>query len=105
MVVDVATKSTTSIAEGWFPSWSPDGRKIAYITLNGSKCYEVDLPKDRRRLMWWSLRTLLGDDLVGPAVWSPSGEGALFNVTSGMNGDSRDAYYVDFVSGRARRVW
>jgi len=105
MVVDVATRSADTVAEGWFPSWSPDGNKLAYITPNGSRCYEVNLRNNQRRLLWWSLRTLFADNILGPAVWAPSGEGALLNVTSGMKGDSREGYYVDFASGKTRRVW
>ena len=104
MIVDVASKSTATVADGWFPSWSPDGAKIAYVTVNGSRCYEVDLRTNRCRLLWWSTRTLLFDDIIGPPVWSPSGQGAMFNVTSGMKGDSRSVYYVDFKSGDTRRV-
>jgi Tol biopolymer transport system component len=105
MIVDVATKSTETIADGWFPSWSPDGNKLAYVALNGSRCYTVDLRHRQRRLLWWSLRTLFTEDIIGPAIWAPSGGGALFNVTSGMKGDSRVGYYVDFASGKTRRVW
>jgi Tol biopolymer transport system component len=102
MILDVITKSIASIADGWFPSWSPDENKLAYITFNGGRCYEVDLRSNRRRLMWWSFRTLLADDILGPAVWDPAGGGALFNVTTGMKGDGRDVY-VNLATGRAHR--
>jgi len=79
--------------------------RLAYITPNGSRCDEVNLRNHQRRLLWWSLRAIFVDDILGPAVWAPSGHGALLNVTSGAKGDARECYYVDFVSGKTRRVW
>jgi Tol biopolymer transport system component len=103
MIVDLITKSPIEVADGWFPSWVPEGNKLAYITSNGTRCYEVDLRTNQRRLMWWSLRTI-GGGLAGPPVWNPSGGGAMFAVGAGIDGDSRDTYYLDFASGRSRRV-
>jgi Tol biopolymer transport system component len=105
LIARIATKETTKIGDGWVPSWSPDGNRIAYIDPNHSRCYQVDISNNSLRLMWWSLRSiLLDDDIIGPAAWSPSGEGVLFNITSGMKDDGRDGYYMDLASGKKCRV-
>jgi Tol biopolymer transport system component len=103
-IVALGDRSITTIADGWFPSWSPNGNEVAFITTNGSRCYEVDLRSHERRLIWWSFRTLLADDIIGPALWAPADYGVFLNVTSGIKGDMRDGYYVDIASGKTRRI-
>jgi Tol biopolymer transport system component len=103
MVVDLSTKSVTKVADGWFPAWSPNNKDLSYISTDGRKCYQITLESSEKRVLF-SYRNLDAQTIIGPVVWAPSGNGVIFNTTSGIEGDGRDSFYVDLASGKQSRL-
>jgi len=102
--IDVASRSLTAIGDGWFPSWSPDGTRIAYVDRGGARCLQADPSGHHHSVLWWSLRTLLLDDIIAPPVWSPAGQDLVISVTSGVSGDGRITYRLNLASDKTCRL-
>jgi Tol biopolymer transport system component len=102
-VMDADGKAVRRIADrGWNPSWSPDGRELAFATYpvfdspydrpNPSELFAVSLADGRTRL-------ITRDDAVQPA-WSPHGHRiAFWGLEKG--GSRRDLWTVPAGGGPA----
>lgn len=103
-VVDVSSGQVTQLTAGtsprdeyrWTPEWSPDGRRIAYVS-NRSSTWQQDL---------WLVDAETGEsrrvttdlDVMSSPVWSPDGEHIAFNAVQHHEfwwGDQSDIYRVD----------
>jgi len=84
-VLDLATRERARIDSGWFPTWSPNGRYIAYRADGaddpGYDIYDLQTRKRerilRRKYVYRSL------------VWSPDSRYVIYSA------DGRDEYYGD----------
>jgi Tol biopolymer transport system component len=102
-VMDATGESARRITDrGWNPSWSPDGREVAFATYpvfdspydrpNPSELFAVSLTDGRTRL-------ITRDDAVQPA-WSPNGHRiAFWGLEKG--GSRRDLWTVPAGGGPA----
>lgn len=79
------------------PSWSPDGRKLAYVAFNDGKAhvYVLDLATGQAR----SLTSRAG--INGAPNWSP--DGSKLAVTLSYTGNP-DLFIIDVATGQLRRL-
>ncbi|MEW6752813.1 MAG: hypothetical protein AB1505_17815 [Candidatus Latescibacterota bacterium] len=79
------------------PAWAPDGRRLAYSSLQGQRweLYVVDLISGARRAV------PTPSAMSTAPCWSPDGERLLFAMVDGGN---IDLYTVEVSSGRLQRV-
>jgi len=81
------------LGHGQGPSWSPDGRSLAYHRARAA--YVRAGGKERkvlRRLPWQS-------DLVGKVYWNPAGTHISVNAAAGAGGKELTCLVVDVSSG------
>jgi WD40 repeat protein len=79
-------------------SWSPDGRKLAFVTFDKGDNAIAIFDLDRRRVER-QIRVEGVGALTDPA-WGPDGQ----IVFAGMSGGISDLYMLDVNGGRARRL-
>ncbi len=114
-VLDVATRALAQITSGdaddESPAWSPDGRKLAFVStrepgadrLANSDVYVVDAKPGARPLR---LTTFAGSD-EGPLSWSPDGARIAYRQTTepryfGYGGGFGTVAIVPLAGGPAR---
>lgn len=70
-------------APGWeeFPSWSPDGRWIAYGDVNARRIALVSPDGQHNRVV--ATADQFGTELLVGPVWSPDGQWLAFNTSEG----------------------
>lgn len=87
------------------PSWSPNGRRLAYVGYSYTKSgagartdlYVLDVPTGRRR-------RLTNDVLLEASPsWSPDGTKLVYTA-NGLAGNGRDPMIVSVTGGRPRRL-
>ena len=86
-VLDLAIRGRTRIDSGWFPTWSPNGRCIAYRADGaGDPGYDIyDLQTRKRE------RILRGRSVYRSLVWSPDSRYVIYAA------DGRGDYYGDLL--------
>lgn len=83
------TRLTTEPANGMHPSWSPDGRQMAFMSWrNGrTELFRMNADGSGQELLW----SMPDGDAVDPR-WSPSGDAVAFvHVPSGGVAGTQDA--------------
>jgi TolB protein len=83
------------------PTWSPDGRHIAYqgyTTYSGWDIFIYDVETGESQNVFSSLG--VGTD--GSPAWSPDGRYIAFSTNSGILADNFDIYLLDVETGRTR---
>jgi hypothetical protein len=98
-LVDLQTRVVSTVDEGFSPAWGILSNEISYLSPDGVRCYQVVLANNTKRLLF-SHGSFLGQSMIGPRLYAPVGKGMLFNTTSGLKGDGRKTFYVDFESGK-----
>jgi Tol biopolymer transport system component len=95
-VINRATKVRRKIGDGAAPSWSSDGKLIAYLDGEKEECYTTT-PDGSRREKLFSYKPLLptGYRLMGPLVWSPDMRYLIFQREDGTKSDHRKVYLFD----------
>jgi Tol biopolymer transport system component len=73
-VVDVATGKPTRLVPGDWPTWSPDGARIAFV--HGSGLYSVRADGSSEAKLW----EMSGAE-IGQPQWSPDGDRLLFEAS------------------------
>jgi Tol biopolymer transport system component len=68
-IVNVKTGQVRVLAPGREPAWSPDGRRIAFVTATGIDVIDVDGSHQRTLV-----RHPFGDDDIVQPSWSPDGK-------------------------------
>ena len=99
------TRLTNDPASAKWPSWSPDGKKIAFlswrhdkISKSGPDIYVMDIVPDKLELVEKNLIRLTKNMAPGPhcPAWSPDGKRIAFAGVSPDNPDlHRDLYIMD----------
>jgi WD40 repeat protein len=72
-VYDIETRQMISLVDGSNPAWSPDGKWIAYRTLEDIGMMVSPETGERRALF-------KGQKIVGPIRWSPDSEYLMYNI-------------------------
>jgi WD40 repeat protein len=72
-VSDIETRQMISLVDGSNPAWSPDGKWIAYRTLEDIGMMVSPETGERRALF-------KGQKIVGPIRWSPDSEYLMYNI-------------------------
>jgi Tol biopolymer transport system component len=92
-IVEVATKASTVIGPGRFPSWSPDGRYIGYQkSENEYGLYDLQTRQ--------STPILKGDSARGALVWSPDSRYVVYSrLSGGLRSRTADILSVTDTSG------
>jgi Tol biopolymer transport system component len=95
------TKSRRKIAEGGWPSWSPNGDFIAYLDEAQENCYVVNRDgSNRRRLLTYKqnrVARLFGSwyRLMHPLVWSPDARYLIYHREAGDAGNQSKIFLLD----------
>jgi WD40 repeat protein len=99
--VEVARAETTRLLRGDFPSWAPDGQRLAFLpdrsTVSiyhvGSKVSQEIHKRDGVRYFWKR-------QIVGPMYWSPDGRYLSFQVERWtlLLGSQLDCVVLDLTS-------
>ncbi len=87
-ILDVQTKRTEKLAKGWFPTWAPNGRYIAFQLEGGDDPgYAVyDLETKNKKTV------LPGQDVHRSLIWSPDSQSVVYS--KGGHGDFHGDVYV-----------
>lgn len=89
-VIDLITKSKHPLVKGASPSWSMDGKRLAYRAENAIWIYnfaEQKTSKAYQRHFWQS-------NIVGPITWGPRNV-IVFNVAAGIDGYQIECLLLD----------
>lgn len=80
-LVELTTKTRRPLVKGENPTWSGDGKKLAYVSEKAIWIYDFDTQKPSRayQRQFWQSR------MVGSIYWGPSNVIA-FNVAAGIDG-------------------
>jgi TolB protein len=80
------------------PAWSPDGRKLAYVTFERrrSEVYVQDMQSGVREIVSQNA------GINGAPVWSPDGKKLALTLT--MSGDNPDIYVLDLTTRKLQQV-
>jgi Tol biopolymer transport system component len=77
-VVDLIGRSITRLDKGWYPSWSPNGRYISYITAEGRSPSHVLYDTTTKQK-----RPILAGESAGPyTIWSPDSQYLAYSSVS-----------------------
>jgi len=80
-VVNVATGETRQLLHGDFPSWAPDGQRLAYLPNRTTVAiYQASDKTSTAIHKREGIRYFLKNDMVGPLQWSPDGRYVSFGV-------------------------
>ncbi len=94
-VIDTETGNLRTVArQGWTPSWSPDGRRLAFASYRGIGVTRVARPSTRLLV---SSRHGYGSVTPHRPLWSPNGRSIAFITKHQLR-------VVDVASGRFRVV-
>jgi Tol biopolymer transport system component len=103
------TKSRRKIGEGGWPSWSPDGKLIAYLDEAQENCYVVN-PDGSNRVRLFSYkqnrfaRLFSWYRLMYPLVWSPDARYLLYHREAGDTGQQSKIFLFEMKSKRAEKI-
>ena len=101
--IDLRNGVLQKIGAGFNPSWSPDGKWIAYFTEDGQKCILAHPDGTGAHVLKDLGNRFFGYRRFGyAAVWSPDSTRLLLNEMKG-DGDYIDVVLVDVQSHRAVR--
>lgn len=92
-IFDLTSQTMRRLVRGGYPSWSPDGRRLAYVAGKAVWVFDVvqgTSSKVYQRPIWES-------NIVGPVSWGPSDKIAL-NVAAGITGYEIECLILDFQS-------
>lgn len=101
LVVERDTRAARRIAEGRFPAWLPNADRLAYVSVDGKRCYTVAPTGDDQNLLF-TFKDIQGQEILGAVVWSPAADKLLFNTTTGLEGDGRAIHLYDVRSGHTQ---
>lgn len=105
-IISLRNRQIRRLAEGCNPSWSPDGKLIAYVEPNGEKCVAIAPDGTRQKTLfiekqWFST----SQELTGPLVWSPDMRFIVYHKTNGMKGDKRKVIFFDLKTKNKKTVY
>ena len=112
-MLDLTTKVMTPLTQdpdnGMYPSWSPDGQQIAFMSWRNGRTQIFTMTadgKDQKPLV-----TLASGSAIDPR-WSPDGRHIVFvqvrgsdaRVAAGQQTAARDLYRRTIASGKVTRL-
>jgi Tol biopolymer transport system component len=94
------------------PSWSPDGKLIAYLdhwrAVDGEQEHLCTMRPDgtgKTELMSAGGWFLSRQKLAGPFVWSPDMRYIAYHAKAGMKGGQSDLYIRDLKTRKSKKIY
>jgi len=84
--------------EGWAPNWSPNGKQLAYVTIN-FEIGVVNLDGSQAHSLTSSFHDSLS--ITGFPAWSPDGTQIAFEA---LSSDNWDIYTIDSAGSTLHRL-
>ncbi len=98
--LDIATRKITRVSEfGWYPIFSPDGKKLAFVMLQNIHVIPLGIPPGQKKII-----TLTNRVGFGGLKWSPDGKYIVYattknNFAAPVNGGAHVEIFEQFKSG------
>jgi Tol biopolymer transport system component len=99
---------STAVGEGRFPVWSPDGRTIAYASLDparpGLVLLAVDATGDEAVTDPANARLLPLPRPAGASAWSPDGRSLAIWISRSDDSQRRDLWHLTVATGQLQQL-
>ncbi len=98
--LDIETQRIAQVSKfGWFPTFSPDGKKLAFVESQTVHVISLEFPPQNRKII-----TLKNRVVFGGIKWSPDGKYIVYRTTkknyaAPVNGGAHVEIFTEFDRG------